>query len=180
MTLVLFACGCYSGVAFMSILQLRQGDVVLEVTRAVEVTRQTVVTQLVPVEATRVERVVITATPDPSQPTSVQPSPPTPLPGSFVVDGFLWDPEEPDVLLVVYSDVHQSEPSEVEFGQWADRGELCLIEPGAPYLLEAAVRAPPGAVGVRLLSGDCAGYRGWIAAQYAHAEPMPGASTSPG
>lgn len=104
--------------------------------------------------------VVLTPTP---RPTPVQ---------MFVPDGStsagnygtLWHKDRPDADVLIISNKHDEYPSgEAQVAEWIAKGEACLSESGARfYATGSDPKDNERGVGVRMMSGRCAEYVGWV------------------
>jgi len=94
---------------------------------------------------------------------SIQPTPPDL--DAIGTGGWLWWINDPTGTPVgVTSDVHQTIVGGVtdEFQQRLASGEACLAQPGSPWVLRPTPNTPLFAVGIEVISGNCAGFRGWV------------------
>jgi len=168
--------------------------------------RQVAATQLAAASPVPTQAPTLTATTQPTptlaQSTQAQPTEaltrapePTVTDAPIVTQGYLWWPNDftplrpgekrSNVPLVyVLSGQHQSIPIEKYIADlWASLGEACYAEAGAIYE-PAETKHPSWGVGIRVLSGNCAGFVGWVTNRAAlHSlppgvyEPMPAGSS---
>jgi hypothetical protein len=87
-------------------------------------------------------------------------------------EGFLWWVNDRRQNVYVSSPLHQQLPVNMTIAnQWVQRSEACFAEAGAAYQADESVQTPSGMVGVRVLTGACAEFSGWVMQEALHADP---------